>query len=201
MTDPTATTDPAPRRPKIEIYPYDVAEGADPEHGFRLKAENGEIVMHGEGYRHPDDAEAMARKIIVDHAYDNAVVVFLHPAGESLAEEPAPDRAGRRPATVIPEALASEDGERWWAKGHVAPTTMLLATLVETATNYGHEDAGGMLASPTPGASLADNQAYVAVLADQVRHFWWKRDPDNDERMLDCEPDDEGAEPWTELAL
>lgn len=93
MTDtPTSTSDePTVRRPRIEIYPYDVAEGADPEWGFRLRAENRQIVTHGEGYKDPDDAEAMARKIIIDHAYDNAVVVFLHPDGESLAESPHVD--------------------------------------------------------------------------------------------------------------
>lgn len=95
MTDTTASTSTGltVRRPKIEIYPYDVAEGADPEHGFRLRAGNGEIVMHGEGYGRPSAAEARARAIVIDGAYANARVVHLDETGEIVAEAPVSTEA------------------------------------------------------------------------------------------------------------
>jgi uncharacterized protein YegP (UPF0339 family) len=74
------------RRPRIEIYPHQVAEGADPEWGWRLKAGNGEIVAQGEGYTKADAAEAMARKIVVDNAYADARVLVLNWSGHEIEE-------------------------------------------------------------------------------------------------------------------
>lgn len=115
-----------------------------------------------------------------------------------------PCATDRREVTVIPEALGSEDGERWWARGHIDPMAMVLAVLVEQATHAGPDAAGSMLVKFRLGGEIptqAENQVIVGQMVDEVRHYWCKPDPDNDERQLDCDADDPAAEAWTELAL
>lgn len=210
-------------RPKIEIYPHHVAEGTDLEHGFRLKAGNGEIIMHGEGYARPSTAEDMARAIVIDGSYSNARVLYVDRSGTVLDEKPTAPREhvtdGSRcwcdpqvevvaPAE-LPTVWEDEEGGVWWAKGHHHPAAMALAVVADVAAQVGADDARNLVApdvdeldAEAEGVKPGRHPERANDLLRNVHHVWMRPDPANpDERIVPATTGDPDAAPWTQLEL
>lgn len=106
------------------------------------------------------------------------------------------------PEREVPVVWASEDGETWWAKGHVDPLLMVFACFVEQVVNVGRDEAVRYFAGPWTPEDLESHEnvaANLTKLTAAVHHYWATPDPDNDERQIECDEDTDGAEPWTVL--
>jgi hypothetical protein len=107
-------------------------------------------------------------------------------------------------APVVAEALGHEDGDRWYAQGHLTPEAMVLAVVLEQMSLIGPIEAAVLLTDGSPaigsgtldGANL-DHRTHASGLLGMTRHLWLKWE--GDENMVPAEPDEDGAEPWTEL--
>jgi hypothetical protein len=105
----------------------------------------------------------------------------------------------------IPEAIASEDGDRWWIEGHVTPEMAMLAVLLEQVTLVGPDGmldmfVGGVVDLDGKRRSVEDMRADANALLRSVHHVWAR--PTEDEEWFDlCAEGDEDAQPFTELSL
>lgn len=97
---------------------------------------------------------------------------------------------------LLPEVLQNDDGDMYFALGHVEPAMFALAVVVDMAANVGDCEA---LDTLTGGPRTPE--AVTGFLGD-VKHTWWREtDPSDDEKMDRCEPDVPGAQAFTELRL
>lgn len=110
----------------------------------------------------------------------------------------------------IPRVVGTEDGEHWWAQGHVEPALMVLAAVVSEAAGCGPEEPYELLVGGTERFDLEtgdqvrvtywEHEAHADLLLGEVSHVWLVEDPDNEEITHEAAEGDEGAQPWTVLA-
>lgn len=108
---------------------------------------------------------------------------------------------------TVAEALGHEDGDRWFAQGHLTPEAMVLAVVVEQMSLVGPNEAAELLTRGEPSSGLdghfvlrgdyPTHRDKATELLGMTRHLWLRWE--GDENMVPAEPDEDGAEPWTEL--
>ncbi len=103
------------------------------------------------------------------------------------------------------EAWGEDDGEGWYAEGHVDALAMALSVLVMEMNLTSPKEAAEHLLTGTfsPGTIDVPQDWLTAAqhLVDSVGYLWAREDEDRGEGFFPCEQSDEGAEPWTELRL
>lgn len=80
---------------------------------------------------------------------------------------------------LLPEILADEDCEVFWALGHVHPMLFLLAVLPELGSVHGDAEA---MRAVFGKHDWGTNE--FAATAESVRYVWLVEDPENEENML-----------------
>lgn len=81
-----------------------------------------------------------------------------------------------------PLVWSDEDGD-YFGEGHIVPEEFR-AACVECDKEYGYEES--------------DEEGCGEMDPARITYGWWYQpDPENEERMLRCEPDHPGAEPFT----
>lgn len=114
----------------------------------------------------------------------------------------------------IPYPMMDDDGEHIWLCGHVEPTLMVLAAVVEQMIDVGATEAMDLLVGgparrdmavvsdrPVWAWSYDDQRRRARDLVEAVEHTWMVEHPDDEERMVPCSPTHPGAQPFTHLAL
>lgn len=109
---------------------------------------------------------------------------------------------------TLPEALGDEYGDNYYLQGHVEPALAVLAVVADLMNNSSPDYArdfllGGhlMFRQDSLRWDFDKQRQRVAEVFAGVSHYWAKQDPEDDERMISCEPDDEYAEAWTRVKL
>jgi hypothetical protein len=110
--------------------------------------------------------------------------------------------------TLIPEVLQSEDGDTYWAQGHIDPMAMVLGIVVfEMACNDGEHALEFLIERPCrytsdkPHWTERDARKAAGNALEMVRHVWMRQDPDDEEIAHPAKEGDAGAEPWTRVSL
>lgn len=179
----------------------DVVCTEDPHH-HECRACGYSMLPKPEGFRQlPVRVEGSLRTQLEENAATNGRTLtqsirFLLEQALGL-RPPAPES--------VPMVLSNEDGDTWWAKGHVSAPAMVLGAVLEQTVCLGPEEAAELLTDysgpRTQPLPEVDQRGHADALVGKVRHVWMVQDPDNEERMLEVTRDVDGAEAWTRLTL
>lgn len=112
----------------------------------------------------------------------------------------APPRASARARLgLLPEVMSDEDGENFYALGHVDRYAFVLALMMSVGADEGTEEAFKYVVGFTHRPEWRSMAEEFVTL---VRHVWWRERPDiGDEAMERCGADDEGAQAFTEVTV
>lgn len=95
---------------------------------------------------------------------------------------------------TLPEVWMDEDGECYFAAGHVDPASFVLAVLVDMAAGIGDAEALD---------ALGRTPELASSFITSVRHTWWKptagHEWGDDDRMQRAEAGDNNSRPFTEV--
>jgi hypothetical protein len=87
------------------------------------------------------------------------------------------------------DLLSNEDGDTWWVTGHAVPDDVLRLSLAWQLT-------------VDMAMYAEDPQPFEDAAAAVIDRGWWRPVPgDDDEAVARCQRGDDGAEPFTHLAL
>lgn len=196
----------SPTAEECETVPVsaEMLRGVDYGYGWSLHDQS--VVL-----AHADRTPLAARLTTAEHVAASTAAV-RRGLGYAALTAPTPPT----PAPSLPKVVEDDLGGRWWAEGHVAPEAMVLAVVLQTVVDVGPTEAIEVLAGeqtiPVTTAEAAMTRATswaekerscreaAAGLLAEVRHQWMIHD-DSAEVLRLCDPTDEGAEPWTTVAI
>ncbi len=96
---------------------------------------------------------------------------------------------------LMPLAWESELTDQWIVEGHVEPSLAVLAMLVHAMLSLGTDFGFDVITGD--GTSTDTVMERLDDLLGCTRHVWLKPDPNNDELMKLCEPNDPEAGTFT----